>query len=322
MAERKEAMNALRSNRPAAPTLAIIIVSWNVRALLDRCLDALREDLARTEVQATVWVVDNASEDGSAAMVRERHPDVKLLAMDENLGFVKGNNLVLGKLLAGAMPDYVWLLNPDTEVQPGATATLLDFFAAHPPAGLVGPELLNADGSHQPSAFRFPGLLQPLFDLGMLPARFYESRWNGRYPRAAYERGRPFPIDHPLGAAMMARGAAIREVGPLDERFFMYCEEIDWAWRFHKAGWEVWMAPAAEVVHHGGASTGQARPQMTAHLWESRARLYRKHRGPLLRAFVAAVVRHASRRLIPDDPSPFASSAWTTAHRRILQAWR
>lgn len=296
--------------------LAVVIVSWNVQELLDRCLAALQADLAQTEAQAQVWVVDNASSDGSETLVREKYPRVHLETPGENLGFVRGNNLILNRLRAGTMPDYVWLLNPDTEVQAGATQALLDFFSAHPRAGLAGPKLLNPDGTLQQSAFRFPGLLQPLFDLGLLPARFYQSRWNGRYALSRYASGQPFRVDHPLGAALLARGDALAQVGPLDEQFFMYCEEIDWAWRMRKAGWQSWLAPAAEVLHHGGASTGQARPQMTAHLWESRARLYRKHRGALTRALVgAAVRRHFSRRRAATSPE------WEAAYRRIVAAW-
>ncbi|MGC9357903.1 MAG: glycosyltransferase family 2 protein [Anaerolineae bacterium] len=297
-------------------TLAVIIVSWQVRDLLRRCLKVLREDLDRTSVDAQVWVVDNASKDGSAAMVREHFPWVHLKTPDENLGFVRGNNLVLERLLAEEIPDLIWLLNPDTEVQSGATAALMNFFARHPRAGLVGPKLLNTDGSLQQSAFRFPGLLQPAFDLINLPARLYETHLNGRYPEYQYAKGLPFPVDHPLGAAMMARGEAVKEIGPLDEDFFMYCEEIDWAWRMREAGWEIWLVPNAEVIHHGGASTGQARPQTTAHLWESRARLYRKHRGPLLRALVATLVRYRFGHGKASTPE------WERAYRRIVEAWQ
>ncbi len=295
--------------------LAVVIVSWNVRPLLGRCLDTLQADLDHAQIPATLYVVDNASTDGSAELVREHYPRVRLEALETNLGFVRGNNLILNRLLGEGLPDFVWLLNPDTEVQPGTTDALLRFCAQHPHAGLVGPQLLNPDGSRQQSAFRFPGLAQPLFDLGLLPARFYESRWNGRYVITDYAKDAPFHVDHPLGAAMLARREAIKEVGLLDENFFMYCEEIDWAWRMKESGWERWLVPAAEVVHHGGASTGQARPQTTAHLWESRARLYEKHYGPLLRTLVSAAVRrHFARR-----PSP--TPEWAAAHARILAAW-
>ncbi len=297
-------------------SLVVIIVSWNVRALLERCLSALAQELVRSGVDATTWVVDNASGDGSAEMVRARHPWAQLLTPGENLGFVRGNNLVLNQLLrCGPLPDFIWLLNPDTEVKPGALTALLRLFEAQPRVGLVGPKLLNPDGTLQQSVFRFPGLLQPLFELNLLPLRFYESRLNGRYPAADYTKTTPRRVDFPLGAAMLARGAAVAQVGPLDEGFFMYCEEVDWAWRLRKAGWETWLVPAAEVIHHGGASTGQARPQMLARLWESRARLYRLHRGPLTRVLVGALVRrHFARQQA-------ASPEWAEAYRKIIAAW-
>ncbi len=296
--------------------LAVAIVSWNVEELLDRCLLSLREEIARASTETEVWVVDSASSDGTVPMTRNRHPWVHLVASEENLGYVRGNNYVLNHLLqADEMPDYVWLLNPDTEIRSGAISTLVEFLADHPRAGLIGPQLLNADGSLQPGGFHFPGLFQPLCDLGLLPGRFYDSHLNGRYPAALYAAGRPFRIDHPLGAAMMARGSALRQVGLLDERFFMYCEEIDWAWRMRKAGWEAWMVPEASVTHYGGASTGQARPATTAHLWESRAQLYRKHHGALTRKLVAAAVRRVFSRKEPE------SAEWATAYERILTAW-
>jgi len=303
-----------------SPTLAIVIVSWNVKNLLGDCLLSLREELERAEILAATWVVDNASADGSAEMVRERHPWVHLHSNAENLGFVRGNNLILKQLQqqgteTGFEADFVWLLNPDTTVQPGALSTLLRFFEKHPRAGLVGPQLLNPDGSLQTSAFRFPDLLQPLFDLGWLPQRFYHTRFNGRYPDATDDS--PFRIDHPLGAAMMARGAAIQQVGLLDPQFFMYCEEIDWAWRMRKAGWEAWLVPEAKVVHYGGASTNQARPATTAYLWESRAKLYRKHRDWFTRALVKVVVRRAFSKKAAEAPT----DEWRVACNKIVAAW-
>ncbi|MBN2004155.1 MAG: glycosyltransferase family 2 protein [Anaerolineae bacterium] len=295
------------------PQLAVIVVSWNVCELLDTCLLSLREEIERAKIPASVWVVDNASSDQSVSMVRKKHPWVKLDICPENLGFVLGNNRILRYLSQTTMPPYVWLLNPDTVVRPGTLETLINFLENHSRAGLVTPQLLNSDGSPQSSAFRFPGLLQPLFDLGKLPQRFYYTRWNGRYPQVTTE---PFRIDHPLGAAMLARGSAVCQVGLLDERFFMYCEEIDWAWRMHKAGWEVWMVPEAKIVHHGGASAGQAKPVTTAYLWESRARLYRKHRNDLIRLLVGMAVRRAFSKMKPESPE------WEQAYQRVIQAWK
>lgn len=296
--------------------LVVIIVSWNVREHLDRCLTSLQQALHADQVEARVWVVDNHSGDGSAELVRERHPWVHLEASDRNLGYVEANNLVLQPYEDAAR--YFWLLNPDTIVAPGSIKTLLDFMEAHPRAGLVGPKLLNPDGSLQECAFRFPGLTQALFSLDLMPTRLYYTSLNGRYPRERYARGAPFPIGHPLGAAMLARADAVGAVGPLDAGFFMYCEEIDWAWRMHKAGWESWLVPAAEIVHVGGASSQQARPETTAYLWESRARLYRKHCDGITRRLTALAVRRVFGRRLARAETP----AWAEAYRRIVAAWQ
>ncbi len=272
--------------------LAVVIVNWNVRDLLRACLTALYADLATSGLAGRVWVVDNASQDGSVAMVRETFPQVRLIASPENRGFAGGNNLALRQILADDdPPPYVWLLNPDTEMQPGAVRTLADFMAAHPRAGMAGPRLTFGDGRFQHAAFRFPGLWQILFDLFPLPARLYESRLNGRYPRAWYAGGKPCPIDHPLGAAMWVRRAVLEKVGLLDEGFHMYCEEVDWCMRIRRAGWAIYGVPAAHVVHHAGQSTGQIQEASFVNLWHSRRQLYDKHYGPLKRRLAVWLAR-------------------------------
>jgi len=296
--------------------LAVIIVSWNVAAHLDRCLASLKHALTTDEVEAVVWVIDNGSDDNTAEMVRERHPWVELHAQETNLGYVRANNLGLAALMDKA--EAIWLLNPDTLVPEGAIRTLLAFLETHPRAGLLGPKLLNPDGSLQECAFRFPGLTQVLFSLGKMPDRLYYTPLNGRYAPALFEQQDGFVIDHPLGAAMLARADAVRDVGMLDDGFFMYCEEIDWAWRMRKAGWQTWLVPSAEMMHIGGASSQQARPATTAYLWESRARLYRKHRGWLTRALVRGLVL----RTFSAREAQAASADWTVAYGRILAAWR
>ena len=296
--------------------LAVIIVSWNVAAHLDRCLTSLEHAFTTDEVEAVVWVIDNDSTDSTTEMVRERHPWAELRPQETNLGYVRANNLGLTALVDKA--EAIWLLNPDTLVPEGTIRTLLTFLRTHPKAGLLGPKLLNADGSLQECAFHFPGLTQTLFSLGKMPDRLYYSALNGRYAPALFEQRHGFEIDHPLGAAMLARADAIRDVGLLDDGFFMYCEEIDWAWRMRKAGWQTWLVPSAEVLHIGGASSQQARPATTAYLWESRARLYRKHRGWLTQALVrGVVVRTFSARHAQAE-----SAEWAAAYDRILAAWR
>ena len=313
------------------PSVNVIIVSYNVRPLLERCLESVFADADRTGVRVTVHVVDNASSDGSAEMVRRRFPYVRLTASRRNLGFAAANNLAMKEALnSPTPPDYFFLLNPDTEVREGAIETLLRFMEAHPQAGMCGPKLLYPDGRLQHSAFRFPGLGQLFLDLFPLHPRLMESRLNGRYPRRLYERGQPFAIDHPLGAAMMVRREAMEQVGFMDGGFFIYCEEIDWCIRMKRAGWGIFCVPAAEVVHHVAGSTSQFRQAMFVELWRSRRRLYAKYRGSFyLRVagmLVQAGMQHrirqarkaAARGLI--SPEELKERVW--AYRQVASIWR
>lgn len=262
--------------------LGIVIVSFNVRDLLRSCLTAVFRDLAQTpDLETRVVVVDNASFDHSAAMVGMEFPQAALIASQENLGFARGNNVGLRALGfemtaegAAAPPDAILLLNPDTEVQPGALAALAGFLHAHPQAGGCGPTLHYGDGSFQHSAFHFPGLTQLVLDLFPLHGRLHNSRLNGRYPLRLYQRGDPFPVDFTLGAALMVRGAAIEAAGLLDEAYFMYAEEMDWCRRLRTAGWPLYCVPAAHITHHEGRSARQFRGVMTQALWRSRLRYY------------------------------------------------
>ncbi len=281
--------------RSPVPHLAIVIVSYNVRDLLARCLDSVYTSLASSpDLNAVVWVVDNASADGSADMVRSRFPQVNLLASERNLGFAGGNNAALramGFPASGVVPEYVLFLNPDTEVIDDAPAHMIGFMQRQPRAGVAVARLQYPDGRFQHSAFRLPGLAQIWFDFFSWPGRLVESRWNGRYPRALYDAGKPFAVECGLGAAFLVRSVAIRRVGLMDEGFFMYGEEIDWCWRLHKAGWQIYCVPSARVVHHEGQSARQFREAMFVALWRSRFRLYHKHRSAPFRLIARGLVR-------------------------------
>ena len=289
--------------------LAVVTVSYNTRDLLADCLEAALASLERSGLGGEVWVVDNASGDGSPEMVRQRFPQVRLVAHDANLGFAAGNNLALERMGFGqrANPRHVLFLNPDTRVVGDALGTLVAFLDAAPRAGAAGARLVHGDGSFQHSAFGFPGLRQILVDFWPLHHRLVESRFNGRYPRRLYEAGRPFVVDHPLGAALMVRGQALAQVGGFDQRFFMYCEEIDLCRRIWQAGWEIWAVPAAEIVHLVGQSTGQFREEMFVALWRSRFLMFEKHES--------AAFRHAARLLVRWGLRAEARRA-RAAHRR------
>lgn len=258
------------------PRTAIAIVNWNTRALLLACLESVRAHAPHAEV----WVVDNASHDGSAAAVRAEFPDVRLIENAENVGFARANNQVI----EAASTEFVWLLNSDTEIAPGALEALERAMDAHPKAGVVGSALFNPDGSEQPCSFAFATPASTLAQWLYVPVAI--GAWRDRrfalLPRR--ERGR---TDWVLGASMLVRASAIAEVGPLDAGYFMYSEEMDWCRRFAAAGWEVHLETASRVMHHGGGSTRQLAERMLVELFRSRARYFRRTQGLAARAAYA-----------------------------------
>ncbi|MHB8629500.1 MAG: glycosyltransferase family 2 protein [Aggregatilineales bacterium] len=302
------------------PDLAVILISWNVRALILDALRTLTADLATSGLDAEVWVVDNASSDGSPDAIRAEFPQVHLIAGDKNLGFGAGNNVALRALgfrdEPTPVPDgprAVFLLNSDTRILPGAVRALYDTLTTQSNAGIVGARLEYDDGSFQDGAFAVPGLAQlviDLFPLGWLPHRvfnrLYSSRLNGRYPRVWYDGGRAFPVGHTLGATMLLRREVIEQTGLFDEQFFMYCEEIDWSLRIREAGWQIYCQPNARVVHLGGQSTSQIRTESLTNLWRSRLLLYAKHYPPLKRwlarrlVWLSATLRLWAARNVPE----------------------
>jgi N-acetylglucosaminyl-diphospho-decaprenol L-rhamnosyltransferase len=277
------------------PNLAIIIVSYNTCDMLKACLRSVYAGLAHFPAAAQVWVVDNASTDGSPDMVRADFPQAQLLALEQNLGFAAGNNAALREMGFGATASHqshdVLLLNPDTEMQGNALTHMADVLHNTEKAGAVGARLVYPDGRFQHSAFHFPTLWQIWFDFFPRPTRLLDTRLNGRYPRTLYQAEQPFAIDHPLGAAMMTRAEVIHQVGLMDEGYFMYAEEIDWCLRVREAGWDIYCVPTAQIVHHAGGSTRQFRDKMFVALWRSRFRLFQKHYGPAFNLAARQLVR-------------------------------
>ncbi len=272
--------------------LVVVTVSYNTRDLLAACLPSVLAGLQRSGLAGEVWVVDNASADGSAEMVRQRFPAVRLVAHDENLGFAAGNNLALRAMGFGqeATPRHVLFLNPDTRVVDDALGEMARFLDSTPRAGAAGARLVHGDGSFQHSAFAFPGLAQIFFDFFPLHHRLLDSRLNGRYPRRLYDGRKPFAVDHPLGAALMVRAETLAQLGGFDERFFMYCEEIDLCRRIQAEGWKIYCVPQAQIVHLVAQSTRQFRDRMFVALWRSRFLMFEKHKH--------AAFRWAARRLV------------------------
>lgn len=275
--------------------LVIVTVSYNTREVLGDCLQSVLAALARSGLRAESWVVDNASADGSAQMVRERFvgESVHLLAHNENVGFAAGNNLALRTMGLGTttLARHILFLNPDTRIVGDALSVMVRFLDSTPQAGVAGARLVHGDGSFQHSAFAFPGLAQIELDFFPIHHRLLDSRLNGRYPRRLYEGDRPFQVDHPLGAALMVRAETLNQVGSFDESFFMYCEEVDLCRRIKDAGWQIYCVPQAEVVHLVGQSAQQFRDQMFVALWRSRFLMYKKHNSPAFQWAARQIVR-------------------------------
>lgn len=250
--------------------LSIAIVSWNTRDLLDRCLASLPK--SARGLQSEVIVVDNASTDGTQALVRERHPSVGLIANADNAGFTRANNQALG----ASTGRHFLLLNPDTVCAGGALSTLVRFLDDHQEAGAVGPLVLNPDSTLQFSWARFPRLR---FEVrGTLDRRIEGVPAVPTTPEAVKALG-PFRTDWIGGCCMMVRREAIAQVGPMDERYFMYCEELDWCYRLCRAGWQVCVEPASEIIHFGGQSSMQTSEKAEAYLRRSKSLFFAKYHG-------------------------------------------
>ena len=257
-----------------APRLSILIVNWNTREDLLACLGSLRA--AAVAVPHEVIVVDNASADGSADAVAAAFPEVRLLRAPTNLGFAAGNN----RALAEAGGELVLLLNPDTLVAPGQLERLVAHLDAHPAAGVVGPKLRFGDGAFQLSATPFVTVPDVYFEFARFP-RALQPRAQ-RTPRRlyAFPDAEALAVDTVMGAALLIRRSVVDAIGPLDEGYPMYGEEMDWCRRAKAAGWEVHWLPTAEVVHLGGRAAARVPYEMLAHRFAATFRFLRIHEGP------------------------------------------
>ncbi len=261
-------------NHTSQPLLSIIIVSYNTRAMTLDCLRTIYQQLPGELYDSEVWLVDNASHDGSAAAVCAAFPQVKLIANERNLGFGAANNLALKE----ARGKYLLLLNSDAFPLPGALETLCKYLHTHPAVGAVGPRLLNADGSLQASCWKFPSPARSWYESVGLAAALPNHRIFGDYYRWAHDEERR--VDFVIGACLMLRREVYEQVGGFDEEFFLYAEETDWQKRMTQAGWPIVFLPSAQVTHLGGASGQSETARVNAYFYDGWDRFARKHHGP------------------------------------------
>ena len=254
--------------------LCIIIVSWNVSALLDACLHSVYSE-GVGPYSFKVVVVDNASSDGSVVMIRTQYPQAQIIANNANMGFTKANNLAL----AGCKARYALLLNPDTKVAKDAIQGMLDYMEVHPEVGMVGPRLEYGDGRPQPSRRRFPTLWMALAESTPWEWHFPHNRLARAYRLEDHSEDVNQEVDWVTGACMLVRRGVWEQVGIFDEHFFMYSEELDWCRRIVAAGWHIVYLPTATVVHHEGASSVQVVAARSIRFNASKVYYFRKHHG-------------------------------------------
>lgn len=256
------------------PDLSVVVLSWNTEDLTRACLRCL-ERVPR-DLSLEVIAVDNASGDGSAAMVEREFPAVRLIQNPRNLGYAEGNNVGI----RAARGRHVFLLNSDTEIEPAAPRLLVDYLDAHPDCGAVGAQLLNLDGTIQRACMRFPDL----------PVLFGFDNWLGksgplagvidRYFYRDFDHAASRDVDQPPGAAMVVPRRVYCEVGLLDPDLFLFFNDVELCRRIARAGYRIHFLAEARVVHHGGASTRRYR-DFALEWHKNRARYYQREYGEL-----------------------------------------
>ncbi|MBZ0275463.1 MAG: glycosyltransferase family 2 protein [Anaerolineae bacterium] len=253
--------------------VSILVVNWNTRDLLARCLRAIQDTVK--QVAYEVIVVDNHSNDGSQEMVKRDFPQVRLIENQENVGFARANN----QAMEAAHGRYMLLLNSDAFLGEGALDVMTAFMDSHPDAGMASCKLVYEDGSLQRSCATFPTLMTEFYIALGLDKLFPHSKTFGRYLMTDWNYDDTRPVEVIMGAFMLVRATAIEEVGMMDEGFFMYSEEVDWCYRFEDAGWKVYFHPDVQAIHIWGGSSRAVKVETLIRLYRSRVQFFRKHYG-------------------------------------------
>jgi GT2 family glycosyltransferase len=282
--------------------LSVVVVTYQSRDHILACLRSLDAGMRADEGRGAplAWecvVVDNDSRDGTAECVEREAPWARLDRTGANLGYAKAVN----RGIAATRGAFVLVLNPDCVWSPGAVHALAAWMAAHPRCGIAAPRILNTDGSLEYSARGYPDSLTFLFNRYSLFTRLWPGNpWSRRYLMLDWDHESPRSVDWVSGAAMLARRAAIDRVGPMDEAFFMFNEDVDWCRRMNEGGWTVDYVPAASVVHHIGASKGGASNRVILERHRGMLYYFRKHhrRSAVVDALTAFAIMSRARLLM------------------------
>lgn len=253
--------------------VSIVIVSWNTRKYLEECLTSLRTIDGNLSVK--IIVADNASTDGTPEMIRTQFPEVILIETGANLGFAGGNNIGI----KAASEKYVCLINSDVNVPADCLPKMYSYMEQQPTIGLLGPGMLQTDGRVHRSGMRFPTLWSVFLRALFLDSLLKGFRVFGGFLMKDFRFDRTTDIDVLNGWFWMARREALNQVGPLDDRFFMYGEDVDWCKRFHLAGWRLVFYPEARALHYGGASSSNAPSRFLVEKQCANLQYWKKYHG-------------------------------------------
>ncbi|MHC4644446.1 MAG: glycosyltransferase family 2 protein [Planctomycetota bacterium] len=264
--------------------VSIVIVSWNTQDILHNCLKSIGEQTRN--IHHEVIVVDNASTDSSADMVKRNFPPVILIENSKNCGFAAANN----QGIAIAKGRYVLLLNSDTIILDDAISKTVSFADNNPNAAVVACKVLNPDRSLQLTCFMFPSILNMALSSSYLYKLLPKSKFFGRERMTWWDRNDECDVEVATGCFMLVRHEAIEEVGLMDEQFFMYGEETDWCYRFKQAGWRVMFTPAAEIIHLGNQSAKLHPASMLLQLRGSILAFMKKHSRPIRYACACVLI--------------------------------
>ncbi len=263
---------------PTATTpldISVVIVAWNAKKYVELCLQSLADAPPKRSME--VFVVDNASADGTSEMIETRFPSVKLIKSSENLGFSRGNNVAIGQ----ATGRYVALVNPDVILFPGCLDALADFLDENPKVGNAGPRVFNPDMSQQSTCRRFPTLWNNFCSASRLERVFKGFRFFAGEHMFYFAHDRTLSVDVIVGCFSMIRREALDEVGLLDEGLFMYGDDVDWCRRARNAGWDVVFYPGARAIHDRGKTTAPFPVHFAVAQQRSVLYYWKKHHSPM-----------------------------------------